>query len=251
MSCIAHTKLSGIVHYRLLVTRVLVHLARGIYSALYPAYQVETALTSMANTSWCPAYHDGRAVPGSLGSSVHNPGRHPCVSITSARAGEVESNAAVDVAPPKENTDMPPKPTKVLPKYLDKATEDVTTLDLLRAFRDGGFLRDFPHLALTMFAVILRANRDENYSCRPAYALLAQDTGLAEQVVRRHCRALEKDGLLTRTFRPRTTNVFTVEVHFILQVARGVMQDRATGNCCEGGIKMSIALLVASATKIG
>ena len=129
---------------------------------------------------------------------------------------------------------MPPKPTKVLPKYLDKATEDVTTLDLLRAFRDGGFLRDFPHLALTMFAVILRANRDENYSCRPAYALLAQDTGLAEQVVRRHCRALEKDGLLTRTFRPRTTNVFTVEVHFILQVARGVMQDRATGKLLQG-----------------
>lgn len=72
---------------------------------------------------------------------------------------------------------------------------------------------------IVLDALALRANPAKGWTCWPSYRLLANDTLLNEETVRRAAKALEEKNLIRRKLRMNTTNIFTVRFKTIVRLA--------------------------------
>ncbi len=66
-----------------------------------------------------------------------------------------------------------------------------------------------------LYALAFRCKPHELYSCFPSYAVLAKDTGLTIQSLRRAAQKLEKAGLISRKQRGYYTNLFHINARLL------------------------------------
>jgi hypothetical protein len=105
-------------------------------------------------------------------------------------------------------------------------TKPLPIFSILRFARDSHLVRNSELVLL--YTLILRCDPLKGYSTFVSYDRLSQDTGSNPKTIQAAARGLETKGIITRRVRPKTTNLWFINVPMLQTAALASLEADAT-----------------------